>query len=71
MVGAPESNLGNILYSQEYLIVPSITILKLITLCPVVALNSVSATGIGDPSIGVALLKSLKSKHTRSLPFFL
>jgi hypothetical protein len=69
MAGVPESNFCNILYGHEYLItLPS---MKLMTLCPAAALTNASATDIGYPSIGVALLKSLKSMHTRSLPFFL
>jgi hypothetical protein len=45
--------------------------MKLMTLCHAAALTNALATGIGYPSIGVVLFKSLKSMHTRSLSFFL
>jgi hypothetical protein len=45
--------------------------MKLMTLCPAAALTNASDMGIGYPSIVVALFKSLKSMHMRSLPFFL
>jgi hypothetical protein len=50
---------------------PALPSIKLITLCPAAASTNKSATGIGYPSIGVALFKYLKSMQTLIFPFFL
>jgi hypothetical protein len=71
MARAPESSFCDVFYGHKYLIVPSTTIHEADDFVSCSSVDNASATGIGYPSIGVALFKSLKSMHTRSLTFFL
>src|SRR6185436_5834361 len=58
----------HIFLGHKYLIVTSVPSRKLMTRCPDASLINISAIGIGYSSLGVALLRFLKSMHTLILP---